>query len=460
MQYARTIIALIVLLCSLIAEAQTVRFVEHRVRWMENIYTISNKYGVEPKTILEYNGITAYQVRRGITLRIPILVKDEASVIQNDILRQTDPLDPFRNQYVYDCYEYRPSPRTMHRVSLILPFQLHDRQPNNQYLEFYEGLLLAVEDLKDEGMSIRLSSYDSGSYPRMSTLVQSGALQNEELVIGPVADDLFDVINYTYGQNSKIVSPLDPRTEPAAYANPNFFQVNTSLYWQQSNLISFLLKNAGMVWVISEDSDTDMELVSVTKDILRENRIIYREFIHKVSKTGDVTGELAQMFTQRQNNQVIVASSNEAFVSDILRNLYLVHTRRNCPVTLYGNAEWRNFVSVDLEYFHSMNLHLSVSNYVDYQKPETKRFLARFRALYRTEPSAYAYQGYDVGTFFLRALHTKGPSFEHCIEQGLIPSQPLQSNFRFEKINPEGGFVNTDTRIIRYLPDYRIEILH
>ena len=215
-----------------------------------------------------------------------------------------------------------------------------------------------------------------------------------------------------------------------------------------------------MVWLIYDENGPDQELVGITKDILRHNRIIYREFTHKVAKESDVSGELAQLFTQRQNNQIIVASFDEAFVSDILRNLHLVHTRRNCPITLYGNARWRNFESVDLEYYHSMNLHLAVPNYVDYQSPEVKRFLARFRAFYRAEPTAYAYQGYDVGYYFLRALYTKGPSFEHCIEQGFIPSQPLQSNFRFQKVSPDGGFVNTDTRVIRYLPDYRIEILH
>jgi hypothetical protein len=450
----------VILFCFIFAEAQQNFYLEHKVRWMENIYTISKKYGVDPNAVLEYNGISAQQIRRGIIIRIPVLFNDNQAT-STDSLRLIPPILEAHGSSDMNCFSYTPSSDFLHRVSLILPFQLQETQPKNEFLEFYEGFLLALEDLKEGGMNIKLSSYDSGKYPNMSTLVQSGALIDEELVVGPVyANELIDITNSTYGQKIKIISPLDPQAESVAYSNPNFFQVNTSLYWQQFNIVQHLLKNTGMVWLIFEENGADLELVNIIKDVLRKNHIVYREFIHRVVKEGDVSGELSQLFIQRQNNQVIVASTDEAFVSDILRNLYIVHSRRNCPITLYGNVRWRNFESVDLEHFHSMNLHLPAPNYVDYQKPEVKRFVSRFRAFFRAEPSAYAFQGYDVGTYFLHALHTKGPSFEYCMEQGLIPAKPLQSNFRFEKVAPDGGYINTGMRIIRYLPDYRIEVVN
>ena len=448
------------LLFSLFVDAQTTQFIEHRVRWMENVYTISRKYNTDPKTILEYNRISANEVRRGITIRIPIILI-ESNVAQTDSLNLNDLAVTSTQEELYGCNEYRPSSGITHRASLILPFDLQKTQPNSQFIEFYQGLLLAVEDLKEEGMSATISSYDSEDYPRLSTLVQSGMLRDEELVIGPVHhQEVLEILNHTYGQNIKFISPLSRQTESAAYTNANFFQVNTPLYWQQYNLIRYLQRNSGMVWLFFEEGGADRELMNITIDILRKNGIIYREFAHKVSRDRDVAGELSQLLTQGQNNQVIVVSTDEAFVSDILRNLYFVHSRRNCPVTLYGNAEWPAFDSVELDYYHSMNLHLSVAQYIDYQNPAVKRFLARYRALYRAEPSAYAYQGYDVGYYFLRALYTKGPSFERCIEQGIILAQPLQSNFRFQKAAPDGGYINTDTRVIRYFPDYRIEVLH
>ena len=461
----RFFISTLLILCfALSAKAQTPRYyIEHRVRWMENIYTIAKKYKADPNVILEYNGITANLVRRGLILRIPVVSEEIPPIEPIDNVALSDSLNLLKQKelHYYDCLGYQSSPHTEHRVSLILPFQSDETGPNNPFLEFYNGLLMAILDLKEEGMTLHLSSYDSGRLSGLPALVQSGALRDPEIVIGPVfAQDLFAVANYMEGQNVKIISPLDRQTEEAAWSNPNFFQVNPSLYNQQANLIQCLPDHSGTVYLFYDESGADQELVQITKDILVENHIFYREFIHKIAKDQDITGQLAQMLTPNQNNHIIVASTDEAFVSDLLRSLYLVHSRRNCPVTLYGNAQWRVFENVDLiNYYHNMNLHLSVTNYVDYQNIEVKRFLARYRALFLAEPSNYAYHGYDVGYYFLRALYTHGPTFEYCIEQGVIPATPLQSNFRFQKVGPSGGFINTGTRIIRYLPDFRIEIL-
>lgn len=453
------IVLLLFVLCILFATAQTTRFIEHRVRWMENIHTISKKYKIDPKVVLDYNRISANEIRRGIIIRIPVdplpgSVANRFDTIQG-IAPPSHSFDPRS-----DCFEFHPSPLTEYRVSLILPFLLSQNQQDTQFLDFYEGFLLALLDLKAEGMSVIVTIYDSEAINRFSSFVQSGSLLQENLVIGPVyANDLFEMVHYTYGQNVKIISPLDQQTEPAAYTNPNFFQVNSSLYWQQSNLVPYLTQNSGIVWLFYEGEGNDEELVGMTREILRDNHIVYQEFAHKVEKNKDIVNELSLRLSQYQNNQVIVASSNEPFVADILRNLSLVQSRFNYPITLYGNAKWRSF-GVDLEYYHNMNLHLSVPNYIDYHRSDVKHFLGRYRALFRSEPSPLAYQGYDIGIYFLRALYSRGPHFDFCIEHGVVPAQPLQSNFRFQKVSPDGGFINTDSHVIRYLPDFSIVTLH
>jgi len=438
--------------CGIMAQTQT-KPVEYTVRWMENIYIIAHKYKTDPQAILDYNNLTANQVRRGRVLLIPIGGTDTAP--KQDSLARDELMDvvvPFNPNH---CTNYLPNPGLSHSVSLMLPLQLTDEQPNSLFLEFYQGFLLATEDLRQNGMGITLKTIDLTAYPNIPALVQTGALQHQELIIGPVhAEDIFALLQNTYGSEVKIVSPLDPRAEQAAETNPRFFQVSPPLYWQQYNLLQYLEPQSGMVWLFSEEGGREQALLAHTKQILAESNILYREYNHKINQ--DITANLTELFRPDVNNQVIVVSSNEAFVSDLLRNLHLVHSSRRRPITLFGNASWRNF-DVDLDYYHQMRLHLSLTNYIDYERVDLKYFLARYRALFQTEPSNYAYQGYDVGYYFLQALYTRGPHFEDCTE--FIPAQPLQSNFRFQKVDPHGGFINTDSRIIRYLPDYRIEVL-
>src|SRR5690606_14117318 len=95
-------------------------------------------------------------------------------------------------------------------------------------------------------------------------------------------------------------------------------------------------------------------------------------------------------------NHVVVASNSEAFVSDVLRNLNLLKTRSNYEITVYGTPRWRSYESVDINYYHQMNLNISMQYYLDYNRENIKEFLSKYRALFLSEPSPYAFQAYDI----------------------------------------------------------------
>jgi hypothetical protein len=125
-------------------------------------------------------------------------------------------------------------------------------------------------------------------------------------------------------------------------------------------------------------------------------------------------------------------------------------------ITLYGTPRWRNFENVDINIYHSMNLHLSLQYYVDYTDESVKKFLSRYRALYGVEPTPYSFQAYDVAFYFLSALYHLGPDFSRNIEhfsRGL-----LQTDMRFARKGNNWGFENTTSRKIIYNPDYSIDI--
>ena len=449
----------LVLLCSNLLQAQEA-YTEHKVRWMENIHTIARKYKLEPQAILDYNQISKDEVKRGRVLRIPLSPSLGEKPIEDFTQEPPDEITtgPFNP---YDCANYQSYIGITHRVTLMLPLKLYEVPANTYFMDFYHGVLLAVQDMKEQGMGLRLQVYDTETTP-VSVLARSAELHQEELIIGPIfANELFPFIQDSYERQAVVVSPLDPNTEPAIEGNPRFFQARPSSASQQRNLLRYINPLEGKVWLISE-TDTpvaDTEWLRTTRECLEQMGIPYAEFTHKVEKDVDITETLKELFSPHAHNQVIVSSSNEAFVSDLLRSLHLVHNFWGSPVTLFGDARWRNFENIDLDYFHNMNLHLSLPSYVDYQREDLRHFLARYRGLYHTEPSPSALQGYDVALYFLRALYTKGPSFEPCLSDIEKDIHSLQSPFHFQQARESSGFVNTQTRVIQYLPDYTIQVL-
>jgi hypothetical protein len=97
----------------------------------------------------------------------------------------------------------------------------------------------------------------------------------------------------------------------------------------------------------------------------------------------------------------------------------------------------------------AVNLHLFGAAFVDYESLVTINFLKQFREKYQGEPEEnyYGFIGYDIGLYFLKALHAYGLDFENCLDQ--MQYTPVGTGFRWT--NPRGqGYENIYLNLYRY----------
>ena len=104
--------------------------------------------------------------------------------------------------------------------------------------------------------------------------------------------------------------------------------------------------------------------------------------------------------TTEGTNRIVIASESEAFVNDVVRNLNLL-IFNNIDVVLYAPSKIRSFETIEVENLHNTSLHVSLTYHIDYESENVKSFLMRYRALYNTEPTQFAFQGYDIARYFL-----------------------------------------------------------
>ena len=76
-----------------------------------------------------------------------------------------------------------------------------------------------------------------------------------------------------------------------------------------------------------------------------------------------------------------------------------------------------------------------------------KNFLLKYRALYNTEPTQYAFQGYDIASYFISMCSRYGNDWTMKLTDG--ETQMLQSIFRFVQAE-DGGYVNNGVRRLVY----------
>lgn len=319
------------------------------------------------------------------------------------------------------------------------------------FLKFYEGALLALNDLKKEGMSFEVKVFDTENDSLHTIkLLKENDLSDYDLFIGPFFSAILNIVSdYAWEHQINIVSPLSLKQSFIDH-NPYAFQVSppfeVQMLYASEYLNEFDTKN---YIVIHDGKDLNQEYISAFKKDLYAQindsnymQVKYNEVFYYEARDS----VLKQVFTPGIKNVVVVPSGNQAFVSDVIGKLngYAFHY----DITTFGQPKWMFFNNIELEYYHNTNTHIFSNSYIDYTQNDVKTFVLDYRKFYLTEPDKYAFQGYDITKYFCSALNLYGHDFRKCIHKH--KPKLLQTHFNFVPYSHQGGYQNTAIYILEY----------
>lgn len=425
----------------------------HTVKWYEDIEVIAEKYGVTVDAIMKANDLTERKVtkRQKLTIPEPGEYAEEESgvdVEDQDIEDGAEGIaEDSESGVSHDAEsEWMFAPKNDVKVTLILPLNTSTGNVSRNNMDFYGGVLLAIKDLADAGVSTELNVYDSSdsSHPIVSEDIESS-----DIVIGPVSSaDLGRMLD-AETKPDMIISPLDQRAEAFARTNSNFIQAPTPHYVQYQDLLDWMKEDteAGdKLIMITEKGARATDSVSQLTQLADSSGIGFIPFSYSILEGRDITTPLTELMTAEGTNRVLIASDSEAFVNDVVRNLnILVYNKMN--IVLYAPARIRNFETIEVENLHNTSLHTSLGYLIDYDDQQVKNFLLKYRALYNAEPTQYAFQGYDVAAYFIGMCSKYGTNWKLKLDD--TETQMLQSIFRFTPVE-EGGYINNGVRRLVY----------
>lgn len=435
---------------------------KHTVKWYEQLEDVAAKYNVTPQSIIAFNNLKDTQLQKKQVLYIP---NNEFLLLQKQQQEQVPVAETVTEEVaVPDTAKVQIEELVVKgsdnaRIAYILPLNLADTLgANSNFMDFYSGALLAANSMKEEGMEITVDLSDSSA---------DNINPNTDYVVGPVmAADMARFLQEQPHDGYKIISPMDMATEQLVEGNEMFILAPASQKAQIANLIKLYASRCtaeNNAIVIFEKGGTEASMVNATLNLLDTLGVNYTQISYGILEGREILAKLMPLFKPGMENLVLVPSNSEAFVSDVVRNMNLLHTNpmeeNRRAVTLFGTARWRNFETIEVDYFHRMNLHLSVPYFVDYSNADVKDFLMKYRALYNSEPTPFAFQGYDITRYFLTLHKHYGKSLSKAFETG--KTRMLQSEFNFVQKNyPQpNGFENTGTVDIKYNDDYTISVI-
>lgn len=435
-------------------------FFIHTVRWYENLDVISEKYGVPVEIIMEVNGLEGNRLKNRQQLKIPTnldsYMKEAGKKTSDDTgSAATSGASPVPGQTVpdYGIIEKLTGGKEV-KALLMLPFNAGSENPSSISMDFYSGVLLAAKELGDAGTDIDLSVYDSYGDALPITAERLG---KSDFVIGPTSMKGLSGLLAMCPEGTSVISPLDTRTAPLVQEHGNFIQVPTPTIFQYEDLLNWIREDRtkeDSTIIIYEKGIRNMQKETEFRQVLDRSGVRHASFSYSILEGRDILDSLGTMMTRQGVNRVLVASESEAFVNDVVRNLnLLIHNKYN--IVLYGASRIRSYETIDVANLHNASLHTSLSYYIDYDTPEVRDFLMKYRALYNTEPSQMAFQGYDIMYYFSEMCSRYGDKWTEKISSD--HRRMLMSDFSFTR-NGKGLERNAIRRVI-YGPDYSVTLV-
>jgi len=417
------------------------------------------KFGISESEFLSSNpDIRKSKIKKGTSLCIPYTESERSALIraEAEAIQQREAEEKARREReaaaaaAAAAAEARANQLDNIKVAVVLPFELSQERKSQEaikMIDFYEGMLLAIDDLNSKGVDVELQVYDEAETPIDSILTQLSSSPCH-IIIG--SKDLNNITSLrSYSRRNKILMAVPfSSKEDLTIGYPDLFQVNmksTLLYDKVYEQFSKENRDSHVVFVTCPRTD-DNHYINGFQTYLSE---------HNISHSSVMIDDMSTIEALARSGKRVVLiptdKSPDSFKT-IIGVLDGYESQVSSRISLFGYPEWQTFSLENTNKLRLYHCSFYTTFYANLTSEEVLKFTSRFKSKfnrdqYNSRP-LYGLLGYDVTKFFLGGLHEYGKTFSN--HQQSINVNALQNPMLFERnyTSQNNGFINKNIRII------------
>lgn len=414
-------------------EAQN--YILHTVKPHETLYSISKLYQVSIDSIIKLNPESETVLKSNTVLRIPNNVADEKKP-ETNISDQTAEKPVENNKPA--IVNTNPI-----KIAYLLPLMLEQTKvdgSNEKFVDFYAGSLLSINEAKNKGISFEIYTFDTEkSEIKLSEILLNPDLRKADLIIGPAYSNQVALIS-DFARINKI-NTLIPFTSKIydIETNPFLFQFNpgaTTELNYLTDLIKSKYRKAKIIFAELPETNEAYEEPSI-ESLLKNELVKHNIDYDVVDITNSESNNFASYLSITNNNLIFFNTEKYSNVNNFINELKLLS--ENFDITYFKQLGWP-----DCETSKTKCFYISPFN-SDLNSKKLNQYRIEFENNFNWPSSevipSYDLLGYDLTNYFIELLKQKGTDFGKGVNS-LPVSEGIQSDFKFERISKNSGFIN------------------
>ena len=442
----------------------------HKVRRKETLYGIANLYDVSLNSILKNNpDLEEKGLQKGMSIKIIYRLKDcNLDSIQG--LQDTIGLLE-SSVFISDKLN----------ISLLLPFMFEDADslmangldPNVcnlnsktiNSIDFYNGLLIALNELKKKGYQIDLNVFDTYYDTTITNqILDDSIFKKSNLIIGPVfSTNIKKVRNFSRSHSVPMITPFDIPNQ-ALFMYPDLFKYFPSKVTQSAKIGSYLKQVKSDYNIILISNGDDKKSYTYAK-IIAENyadTIVINDTITAIDTLsylrlyrGESTSSIRDVVDAKKENLFVVAASDIPFLTFIFNDLLELSNSEKffrTKFSILGFQELFDMNSIDIKYKNNFRLKFSSKGRIDYSNEKSINFVEEYQDKFKMSPQENAFLGYDLLTSMISNLYPVDKE---------VDNTPFQGHYNYcdyKQIGSNNGFENKVVKLFEY-SDYKLHQL-
>lgn len=421
-----------------VEQPPVVTYKDYTVKRKDTAYSIAKSNNITVEELVEANpAISAdAKIKKGMKLRIPV--------------KTYPPKQTFTGL------------RTI-SVSVILPLTGKNVE-NKRSVEFYRGMLMGIEELKNAGTNVVVSVFNepASSESMAQTLTKVKAAQ-PDVVVGPLYPTHFADVAAFASKKTKVIVPFSSKV-PQVDSHKELFVVNTPTAYEQTFAQDLFIANFKsetlVVFLESEGGNR-----KTFADALRQ-RLQTAGYSTVEARPGVTAAQIIKTLSGKKATKIVFVPNDDRDAA--LRNALAMRGEvakalSGASISLVGYDTWLAAADGDLRHdIHAADTYVLTANYYYPYTMAAKTFSANYFKWFKTEfvesTPRMAPLGYDLSRNVIGAMATFGYDFaaQTPIEGTVAAEAPLQSDLRFRSLGSGSGYVSRSMWLVRFKPDMSI----